>query len=123
MGGAVNVLIRPGSPVENTQRYLYILLEKAPHCAPGVRVRRRTLVFSNHFPLSDETGRHFSSRGQKKKEKNSRSPVHDQNSENICRLSRTTNKFTPFLIQNLPHSCFECLKLHFKCDRIVKIHM
>lgn len=32
VGGAVNVFIRAGSPVENTQRYLYILSEETNPC-------------------------------------------------------------------------------------------
>lgn len=100
VGGAVNVFIRAGSPLENTQRYLYILLEKAPHRAPGVRVRRRTLVLSNLLPLSDETRRDSWSRDHATQPT---TKTHPRSARMATRLSQT-DKCTPVLIQNLPQS-------------------
>lgn len=47
VGGAVNVLIRAASPVEKTQRYLYILLEKARQ---GFTYRDEPLSFPIIYP-------------------------------------------------------------------------
>lgn len=94
------VFIRAGSPLENTQRYLYILLEKAPHRAPGVRVRRRTLVLSNLLPLSDETRRDSWSRDHATQPT---TKTHPRSARMATRLSQT-DKCTPVLIQNLPQS-------------------
>lgn len=100
VGGAVTVVMRAGSPLENTQRYLYILSEGAPHRAPGLGGWRPTLVL---FNICSWVMRHGETSGPEVSW-----PAHVRphvDSEPASKL------------------WVQWLKLHFKCGRGVKIHM
>lgn len=116
-GGSLKVLIRTGSPGENTQTYLYILFQEGS----SPRARRSCLETnscpSNLPPSGDEPTERL-----RIQRTFSRSSVLPESLTNTITYVSAGDQAQPRWSPE-PQSCSFGLKLHFKCERRLKIHM